>query len=114
MGCYNFQSRQTQPIMLPTISPTDIFITTIPCFVLHQQVHLALKDWPGVLGKSWHKNALNIVILAGGRDLENERKLNYSWYIWAYKTFLGGNNYGASFALFVDEICLGLKNENEV
>ena len=44
------------------------------------------------------------MILAGGRDLENERKLNYSWYIWAYKTFLGGYNYGASFALFVDEI----------
>ena len=102
MDCYNFQSRQTQPITLPTISPTDIFITTIPCFVLHQQVHLAVKDRPGVLGRSWHINALNIVILAGGKDLENERQLNYYWYIWVYKTFLGGNNYGTSFALFVD------------
>lgn len=81
IDCYNFQLSQIQPIMLPTISPTDIFITTIPCFVLHRQVHLAVKDRPGVLGKSWHTDAWNIVILAGGRDLENERKLNYSWYI---------------------------------
>ena len=96
--------------MLPTISPTDIFITTIPCFVLHQQVHLAVKDWPGVLRKSWHTNALNIVILAGGRDKENEKKLNYSCYIWAYKTFLHGNNFGTSFALFVNGFWLGFKN----
>lgn len=33
-----------------------------------------------------------------GRDLENEGKLNYSWYIRAYKTFLGGKNYGTPFA----------------
>lgn len=81
MDCYNFHSRQTQPITLSPISPTDIFITTIPCFVLHQQLHLAVKDRPGVPRKSWHIPALNIVILAGGRDLENERELHYSWYI---------------------------------
>lgn len=44
------QAGQIHPVPLPTTSPTDLFITMLH-FALHQRVHLAVKDGPGVLRK---------------------------------------------------------------